>query len=347
MTRPLYLVCALLLLACSAPLEAPTRDAAAWGDAMSSRDAATTSDAARDADVARDADAFEPSDSGRSDSGASDLYRPGESYLSETGFIEYIPGDSPILVVAAHGGHLAPSEVATRTWGVTVNDAHTQELSRELVAAIYAQTGLRAHLVVNLLRRAKLDANREIDEAAQGDPLAEAAWHEFHELIDHGKAAAIHTFGYALLFDMHGQAARPHIELGYLLTASDLRRTDDALNDPRYVDKSSIRSLARRTAGRHPFASLVRGRSSMGTLLEARGYAALPSDVRAAPDEGAGFFNGGYNTVRHGSRDGGEVSAMQIEVNRTLRFDPALRTAFASDLAAAVMAFMHEHFEPL
>ena len=52
-----------------------------------------------------------------------------------------------------------------------------------------------------LERRAKLDPNRELDNAAQGNPLAEEAWKLFHGYIDKFSEEVQR----GIMFDMHGQ----------------------------------------------------------------------------------------------------------------------------------------------
>ena len=66
----------------------------------------------------------------------------------------------------------------------------------------------------------------------------------------------------------------------------------------------------------------------------------------AHPDPGAGnYFDGGYNTRRHGSRDGGRVDAVQLEVPRHLRVGTSARRRLAEDLARGFEAFLERWYE--
>jgi hypothetical protein len=57
------------------------------------------------------------------------------------------------------------------------------------------------------------------------------------------------------------------------------------------------------------------------------------------------YFNGGYNTVEHGSRDSGTVSGVQIESNYTgVRDTSTSRAAFGTELADALDVFFSTHF---
>src|SRR5690606_7199034 len=141
-----------------------------------------------------------------------------------------------------------------------------------------------------------------------------------------------------LYIDLHGHGHEiPRLELGYLLSASQLAGNDAALNAPSTVQRSSIRRLAQTGPTSH--AALLRGTSSFGTLLENEGYPAVPSTSQPHPD-GAPYFTGGYSTERHGSRDGGLIDGIQIEANRIgVRDTEANRQAFAEALARAVVAY--------
>ncbi len=81
---------------------------------------------------------------------------------------------------------------------------NTQEVARAFGQTLFDRTGRRPHIVINRLHRIKLDANREIGEAAQGNATAETAWREFHEFIEAAKDAVFDDFGRGLYIDLHG-----------------------------------------------------------------------------------------------------------------------------------------------
>ncbi len=47
-------------------------------------------------------------------------------------YVEYIPGELPLVISAPHGGLLKPKSVADRTYGVVDADANTQDLARRI-----------------------------------------------------------------------------------------------------------------------------------------------------------------------------------------------------------------------
>ena len=82
----------------------------------------------------------------------------------------------------------------------------------------------------------------------------------------------------------------------------------------------------------------------MGGLLEPLGYPTVPGPTQPDPD-GEPYFSGGYNTARHGSRDGGAISPIQIEMYLVgARDTEASRAAFSVALAEALEADMATHF---
>ncbi len=316
-------------------------DAEAPFDVMERRDG----DVQIEGDIARLDVARLDADAALIDAAASWPYVAGQSYFSETGYIEFIAGDNAVIVSAAHGGYLKPDDIPERT-GLVLRDHNTQELSREFAEALFEATGRRPHVIINLLARSKLDANRELEDAAQGNAVAEAAWHEFHAFIDEAKDFAVENYSRALYLDVHGHSHEiERVELGYLLSANDLRRSDAVLDEARYSEASSVRRLAEDSAERLSFSQLVRGPTSFGAYLEARDFPSVPSPSQPAPASGDAYFSGGDNTRRHGSRDGGLVSGLQLEVNRSVRFSDSALLAFAKAMAAASAAYLAEHFQ--
>lgn len=154
-----------------------------------------------------------------------------------SGFVEYREGTVGIVIAVPHGGEWDNPDIPPRTYGISEGDDHTKELSEAVTSAICRSLGKCPHLIISDLKRSKLDPNRDIQEAAQGDPKAEEAWREYHGFIDEAKAKE----GLGLVIDLHGQSHRKNsTELGYLLTTAQLNEGDfDS-------EKSSVKQLARR-----------------------------------------------------------------------------------------------------
>ncbi len=276
-------------------------------------------------------------------------YEPGQHYYGRKDYVEYIPGELPVILSSAHGGALTPSEIPNRTFGVLLNDRNSLELTMAMRQALLDLTGQAPHVILSHLHRSKLDANREIVEAAQENPYAELAWTEFQEWIKVARAEVAATFGKGLYFDIHGHGHDiDRLELGYLLSSDELNRADAALNSLEVVAQTSIRDLGRTSP--IPFSQLLRGPTSFGGLLQDEGVPSVPSPAAPGPGD-APYFRGGYNTREHGSvTDAEVVSGIQIEHHYGgIRDTPENRAEYAARAARVIRAFMLEHygfFEP-
>jgi N-formylglutamate amidohydrolase len=269
-------------------------------------------------------------------------YTPGRSYFGDRKYIEYIPGDMPLVISAPHGGREKPDEIPTREQGVVQMDTNTQELARTIAEVTLARTGHRPHLIICRLHRQKLDANREVEEAAAGSPVAGKAWGEYHAFIEQALAAAIKQSGKAFFFDLHGQGhADKRIELGYLHSVTTLGFPEATLNQPDIAGSGSLRRIAEKS--KLPYVALLRGPRSLGAVLEARGFPCTPSPERPVPN--VPYFQGGYTVRRHVAPEA-PVAGLQIECNlEGLRDTAENRRRFAEALVPALQEFLAEHFD--
>ncbi|MYH49927.1 MAG: Ig-like domain-containing protein [Gammaproteobacteria bacterium] len=271
-------------------------------------------------------------------------YVPGRTYFGRNRYVEYIAGDLPLVVSAGHGGGEEPDEIPRRSYGTLARDSWTQETTRAVRDSIIAHFGGgQPHIVISRLRRTRLDPNREIVEAAQGSEFAEQAWREYHRFIVIARDRIAEDHGRGFYVDLHGHShPTPRVELGYLLTGSDLSRSDAQLNAPRFPEQSSIRSLARRVD--LSFADIVRGPESLGALLFGERVTTVPSPLIPDP-HGEPFFSGGYSTRRHGSLDGGVIDGVQIELHGPgIRDTEENRRRFAGALARSLRFFLETHY---
>jgi len=273
----------------------------------------------------------------------------GQMYTDASGFIEYVPGDAPLVIVAPHGGTLSPAGLPDRSCAgcTTVNDLNTQELARTLVEEFRQRTGARPHLIVNRLHRRKFDGNRDLAEATGGTATLNASWTWLHAAIDSAKAGVARRSTRGLVIDLHGHAHPiARLELGYLLGDAELRATDATLAAGGAMSRSSVARLAAdtRTVDDRGV-TLLRGPRSLGALLAAEGIRSVPSPTDPAPLVGEEYFNGGYNTQRHGSLAGGSLDAIQIECHLTgVRDSEGNRAQFARALTTALRTYFTVHY---
>ena len=252
-------------------------------------------------------------------------------------FIEYRPGDLPLVIAAPHGGREKPADLPDRREGVLSMDTATDELALAVAEAIAARRGARPHVVVCRLHRIKFDANRDLPEAAQGHPAAEQAWHDHHGFIDQACRDAVGRHGWAFLIDLHGHSHPvAQVELGWLHPASDLARPTEAINHPDFARQGSAELLTRLL--NRPYSEFLHGPASLGALLEQQGFPATPSPRLPVPFPP--YFRGGYTLARHCDAGRG-IAGVQIEANRPrLRDTAANRRRFAEALAAALTTFL-------
>ena len=178
--------------------------------------------------------------------GNAQTFTVGESYKDDNNYIEYLPGNLPIILSSPHGGYLEPDSIPLRDCEGCVyqRDAYTQELTRGIRDAIITKTGCYPHTVINLLHRNRLDANREIIEAADSNATVEKSWEYFHTMTDTAKAIATRQYGKGLYIDMHAHGhSIQRLEIGHAVWKSDLQQDDDHLNSQTVLDKSTIKNM--------------------------------------------------------------------------------------------------------
>jgi N-formylglutamate amidohydrolase len=266
----------------------------------------------------------------------------GQTYFGRNNYIEYIAGNMPVILSAPHGGNLTPAELPDRTSGTFGTDLNTEDLTRKIRQGFIDRCGAFPHTIICHLDRIKIDCNREIVEGAGGNALTEISWNDFQNFITSSRQTVTSQFVHGLYLDMHGHGHPiQRLELGYLLDSS-LDLTDAQLNSGNYGQLTSIRNLD--IISPSTFAQLLRGTNSLGGLLAARGYPSVPSPTIPTPGSDD-YFNGGYNTLTHGSKNSGTVSAIQIECNYTgVRDTSANRSAFATQLVDATGVYFTNHF---
>jgi hypothetical protein len=252
-------------------------------------------------------------------------------------YIEYRPGTLPLVISMPHGGTLKPESIPSRTAGRIAQDSNTADLGERIAAVCQKELGGTPHLIFCHLHRLKLDANREIKEAAQGNPIAEKAWHEFQGYVKTALSQVSQKQQQGLYIDLHGHR-HPEmlVELGYAILPSQLRSLEDSM-----AGSSSLKQLDQTSPT--TFTDLIRGPTSLGAILEKAGFPSIPSPSFPAPKVEQEYYNGGYNTQTHSATPG--VSALQIEApQRGVRDTAEHRQAFAQGLVASLRSWWPIHY---
>lgn len=308
---------------------------------------------------------------------APSIYVAGTSYKTYVGTsnndlaVEYIAGDnnSKLILSAPHGGDKKPTYVRTRTEDYSYGtlpadpynsdktfsddaDSRTRELALAMADSIKKKTGFRPHVIINHLHRSKLDANRRIEVAAQGDTYAQKAWRAYMDYVDSAKKTIKYYNNSGLLIDVHGNAHDPQrTEVGYLIDKDDFTSYKNSLNTLLY--KTSIQAMVTSDV---TLESLIKGDYALGTLI----YEKSDPKIKITPSKsypepanttyfGDGkYFNGGYITARFGSRvkEENKVSSIQLEFNSDVRSaTTTTRNKYAGQIADALKVYMDKYFK--
>ena len=302
------------------------------------------------------------------------------SILGVHGFVEYMPGDTNLIISVPHGGDMRPPFMDDRTKSKfitlatlngeeisksvsdeesfidedddtsdkisTVADIFTKEIAQTLVSEFEILTSRKPHLILANIHRSKVDPNRPIENAALGNKLAEAVYKDYHKFIVEAKTR---VEGPGLLIDLHGQNHHQNsIEIGYLYTKTMLNQG----NYSSLVSGPSVRALL----ARHQLtpASLLLGDLSLGAMFEAAGYRACPSPRQPCPGRDR-YYKGGYITQTHGSSGSQpqpghnqNIDAIQLELPAEVRHGggPERREQFARSCAQVLVKFMETYYSP-
>lgn len=265
----------------------------------------------------------------------------GESEWGQHKFVEYLPGNLPIIISVPHGGSLNPEIIADRTFGVDVKDNGTQEVAREMMTEFNRRTGKIPFMIFSHLHRKKLDVNREEFEGAQENETALTAWKEYHGCIDSATASVRRMFGGGMLIDLHGQRhPEERIEIGYRFESEELALDDEDLNSAENIEKSSLKNLLKQSS--FTLAELIRGKKSMGALFDGHNVRSTPSPSDPFP-KSYKYFSGGYTIFRHAAEDTTTIFGMQLELNYELRSSENIHST-AVMLTDVIIEYMNMQF---
>ena len=161
-------------------------------------------------------------------------------------------------------------ELDLKSPSTAVSDDCTIDLGLEIAKSIKSLCGQEPYIIINHLKRPKLDPNREISIGAQRCYEVIEAFRQYHQCINDMKA----TFKRGLLIDLHGRGMNDSItQIGYGINKMDL------INNNYNAKESSIRTLAKE----NPEKDLIQGIYSFGDFMEKEGFKAVPSSIHPKP----------------------------------------------------------------
>ena len=231
------------------------------------------------------------------------------------------PGDSPIILSAPHGGTLPVPGVPVREGvGVKkfaiVRDDGTEVLAPMLAERLEKLMGKKPHLVVALFQRKCVDVNRPAGDAFESDK-AKPYYEAYHAALAKARETVIAKHGRGLLIDIHGQGADKE---------AVFRGTNGFKTVTHLFERSGKGALL--------------GKGGLFGELAIRKHKIIPAND--SDDKEDPRYNGGFIVQTYGSKGGGTVDAVQLELGAKLRRNPG-REAFTQDLAESIAAFATNH----
>lgn len=272
---------------------------------------------------------------------------PYKNVMGTKDYVEFVEGNMPLVISIPHDGTLRPEDIPERTCtNCSKNQGiYTIEIGLALREHIFELTGFYPYLIISHLHRSILDPNRNIQEAASGNIQAEVTWTEFHSFIDSAINEVEQKYGKGLYIDLHGHRHKvERVELGYLVSGEELRFSDEFLNDESFYEYSSLKNLISNNRKSYSYIELLRGPESFGSMMENKGYTAVPSLNTPFPKENGPLFSGGFNTKKHSSMAGGTVDGIQVEIGIKLREDTVSRIGFAETLYEVLLQYLKTYY---
>lgn len=208
-------------------------------------------------------------------------------------YLTYSSGSTNILLTAPHGGGIKPRDIPKRKYGKVWKDTYTRRLIEKTVKYL---SPVKAFYVYSDIHRSKVDLNRDIVEAAQGNKKAEKIWRDWNTLVKYYQRSIIKKFGSGLYIDIHSHNDNDCFQLGYDISAKEYIKLFSTGNTN---SKTTVDSL-----GRYQLFDALFGEHSFHNQLKFYGYKPF------LPTGDEGYFNGGRNIEVY---SGNGISSIQIE----------------------------------
>ena len=140
---------------------------------------------------------------------------------------------------------------------------------------------------------------------------------------------------------MHGHNhIEGRIELGYAISTEYLNK--DSLFESPALEKSSVKYGA--LHNNVSFDMFIRGKNSLGQLLQDQGYNTIPPFYKKQPGIRGICMNGGHCIKKYGSSIRGKIDAVQIETHINYRNNCTM-PSYAKALAQAIHKFIGIYYQ--
>ena len=244
-------------------------------------------------------------------------YTPGDIITDSQGYISYRVGNMPIIITVPHDGTLTPSTFPDRT-GSSARAENTRKVAEQFAYFFNANSnGLYPHIIYNNISRSKLDPDLNQMDGAQGNSYANLSYGTYHSFLQTAIDSVEAYFDAGILLNLvEHNHSNQKVELGYLLSASDLDLTNLQLNS--ISAQSSVSQIA--DISTSSFAEVIRGYNSLGTLIVGRSYTSndVTYSFEAVPTldnptiGSTDYSSGGYTIKQYGSSNGGKINGIDV-----------------------------------
>ena len=244
-------------------------------------------------------------------------YTPGDVITDSQGYISYRVGNTPIIITVPHDGTLTPSTFPNRT-GSSARAENTRKVAEQFAYFFNANSnGLYPHIIYNNISRSKLDPDLNQMDGAQGNSYANLSYGTYHSFLQTAIDSVEAYFDAGILLNLvEHNHSNQKVELGYLLSASDLDLTNLQLNS--YSAQSSVSQIA--DISTSSFSEVIRGYNSLGTLIIGRSYTSndVTYSFEAVPTldnptiGSTDYSSGGYTIAQYGSSNGGKINGIDV-----------------------------------
>ena len=267
-------------------------------------------------------------------------------------YVEYRNGNLPLIISVPHDGQKTNSAFTLRTKDncpdpnfATVRDTYTTELANLIDSVVHVRTGKYVHLVRCDIKRTYVDMNREQRYAVPTDSKQVPVYELYHSRMKSARNLVTILYGRGLVIDIHAHGHDvQQVELGYLLSKTNLNKSDSEIMAGNYSKDCSIFALSTNNKLNKNFVELLRGTGSFGDILTQKNVPCVPNSAKPKPDAEY-YFDGGYITQTYGSAQatGGTVDAIQMEFDSTAR-SAERRKEYATNVADAVLQFIELYY---
>lgn len=221
-----------------------------------------------------------------------DLYY---SFFPETKkYLEFRKGNTNLLLSAPHGGNIRPRTIPNRTYGNRSGDTYTRRLIKKIIKNLEE----KPYYVYADIHRSKVDLNRDIEEAAQGNMVMESVWREWNKIISMYLGGIKLRYFKGLYIDIHSHNKSDNFELGYGISVADYWNIKENKSPKKH---STLFQLANERVNE---TDLLFGEFSFDSTLRSYDYKVL------SPKSDDTYLNGGRNINKY-SKNG--IGTIQIE----------------------------------